>query len=131
MKALTVQQPWADAIAYGGKHIENRSWAPPAAAVGSTILIHAGKTFDPMGRFVITDWDALASWPDARGAVIATAVLAGHHRADGCCAPWGDPRAHHWQLADVQPLAEPVPCRGAQKLWTPTTATIQRITRTA
>ncbi|MFE1936473.1 ASCH domain-containing protein [Streptomyces sp. NPDC059474] len=131
MKALTVHQPWADAIAYGGKRIENRSWTPPAAAVGSTILIHAGKIFDPMGRFVITDWDALGRWPDARGAVIATAVLAGHHRADGCCSPWGEPRGHHWQLTDVQPLTEPVPCRGAQRLWTPTTATIQRIIRTA
>ncbi|AGP55893.1 MULTISPECIES: ASCH domain-containing protein [Streptomyces violaceusniger group] len=119
MKALTVHQPWADAIAYGGKRIENRSWTPPAAAVGSTILIHAGKTFDPTARFVITDWKALDNWPDARGAIIATAVLAGHHRADGCCAPWGDARGHHWQLTDVQPLTEPVPCRGAQRLWTP------------
>lgn len=31
-------------------------------------------------------------------------------------SPWAAQGQYHWQLADVTPI-EPVPCRGAQKLW--------------
>jgi hypothetical protein len=27
------------------------------------------------------------------------------------------PGQWHWELTDVRPLAGPVPCRGAQRLW--------------
>jgi hypothetical protein len=40
MKALSIQQPWAYAILYCGKDIENRDWYTP---VRGRILIHAGK----------------------------------------------------------------------------------------
>lgn len=43
MKALTLLNPWAQAIAYWGKDVENRTWAPPASLVGERIAIHAGK----------------------------------------------------------------------------------------
>jgi len=120
MKALTIRQPWADAIAHGEKRTENRTWQPPAKHIGTRILIHAGAAYDPMGRFVITDWAALEGWPDTRGAVIAVAQLRDVHAAkDDCCAPWGQPDVYHWQLADVTALSEPVPCKGRLNLWTP------------
>lgn len=43
MQALTIWQPWASLIVHGFKRIENRTWAPPADLVGTTIAIHAGK----------------------------------------------------------------------------------------
>ena len=53
MKALTIRQPWAQAIAFGvvdgrRKAIENRSWAPPAAMLGAEFLVHvsAKLTYD-------------------------------------------------------------------------------------
>ena len=42
MKALTLKAPWGTAIAKLGKDIENRSWKPPAAIVGTRIAIHQG-----------------------------------------------------------------------------------------
>ena len=43
MKALTIRQPWAWAIVYAGKDIENRSWK---TKLRETIAVHAGLGFD-------------------------------------------------------------------------------------
>lgn len=119
MRALTIKQPWADAIAHGEKRCENRTWEPPKKHLGTRILIHAGVAYDPMGRFHI-DRNTLGSWPDTRGAIIAVATLQDFHMAaDGCCSPWGLPNIYHWILADVAALPEPVPAKGALGFWTP------------
>lgn len=34
------------------------------------------------------------------------------------CSPWAEPDSWHWTLRDPQPLAEPIPMRGRQRLWT-------------
>lgn len=129
MKALTVKQPWADAIAHGTKRTENRTWKPSNSA-GTRILIHAGGAYDTMGRFLITDRAALNSWPDTRGAVIAIAEIGDVHTAEnGCCAPWGEYGVYHWTLAGVVPLPEPVPCGGRQMLWTPSDDVLARVHR--
>jgi len=74
----------------------------------------------------------VANWPPklALGAVVALATIAGCHVRDpgeGCgngryaygaiCSPWAYPEQFHWVLANVRPLSEPVPCRGALGLW--------------
>ena len=54
IKALTIKQPWASAIAFGDKRVENRSW--PTAYRG-LLAIHAGASID---------WDAAEkAWPAA------------------------------------------------------------------
>lgn len=120
MKALTIQQPWIDAIVQPGdkpKRTENRSWVPPASLIGQRILLHAGKADDR--RAVLTR----GNWPDQRGVILAAATITGHHLANVtgplCCAPWGFPLAYHWVLADVVALPEPVPAKGALGFWTP------------
>lgn len=47
MKALSVRQPWAWAIFYAGKDIENRGW--PTRHRGG-LIIHAAKTYDSSGH---------------------------------------------------------------------------------
>jgi len=122
MKSLTVLQPWAGAIAYGAKRIENRSWPIPRGDVGQAIAIHAAKSID-LGA-VPPDGE---SWPAGQwavGAILAAATLKGCHHASKCasetglCSPWAQQGQFHWELAEVRPIAEPVPCRGFQKLWT-------------
>ena len=65
------------------------------------------------------------------GAVSALAGVAGCHHSDECmlplgavppggragCSPWAVRGQWHIELADVRPLPEPVPCRGALGLW--------------
>jgi len=46
MKALSISQPWAWAILYAGKWIENRKWN---TNFRSWFLIHAAKSWDQRG----------------------------------------------------------------------------------
>ena len=130
MRALTIKPPWSEAIRYGTKRVENRSWPAPAFALRTVIAIHAGKGFDydavfPRSPMTLPPADC------ALGAVVAVARLANCHDSPDCygslqrpgsgqhplCSPWAIRFQWHWLLADVRPLAEPVPCRGALGLW--------------
>ncbi|MFI0929609.1 hypothetical protein ACH4TP_37660 [Streptomyces sp. NPDC021012] len=118
MRALTIRQPYADAIVWGTKRTENRSRPIPAAHLGTTILIHAAKDLHASGA-VASDFTH-ETWPDARSAIIGTAVLDSCHKAsDDCCTPWGMDDHWHWTLRDCRPLPRPVPTAGALGLWTP------------
>jgi len=125
IRGLSIQQPWAAAIAYGAKRVENRTWAAPHWAIGQVIAIHASKKPDISARP-----PAGESWPERRmhlGAVVAVATITGCHLSPDfggtcgatrpLCSPWSVRDQYHWLLTDVRPLAEPVPCRGMLGLW--------------
>lgn len=137
MRGLSVKQPWAGAIAYGPKRVENRTWLAPSWIIGETIAIHASVSPD----WTAPDraWTAAGLAPHHRGephkpwlasmtlgAVIAVAVVKDCHppyricNPDGpesACSPWAVWGQCHWVLEGVRPLREPVPCRGALGLW--------------
>ncbi|MGW9299657.1 ASCH domain-containing protein [Streptomyces cyaneofuscatus] len=123
MRALTIRQPWADAIAHGTKRTENRSWPAPAKHIGTRILIHAAAAEDRKprpSRDVPRDLTGgFGIWPDTRSAIIAVATLVGCHFDTGCCTPWGMDGYFHWELTDVTALPEPLPAKGALGFWTP------------
>jgi hypothetical protein len=140
VKALTIKQPWADAICFLGKRVENRSWRPPAELVGQRIAIHAAKAFDTRGhdRFYATDLVgptgvvSFAQWlmmsnPRVRGAIVATAVLV--RVVEQGDSPWFSGPVG-WVLDELRVLLEPLECRGAQRLWTVPIA-IEEALRTA
>lgn len=135
MKALTIRQPWADAIVHtdhprwGRKRIENRTWDLPGAHVGARILIHAAKTGDRKALLA-----GVLPGPDARGAIIGTAVLTGAHFAGvACqirnCGPWAFPDTYHWQLDDVIALDEPITAKGRLGFWTPDSDVLTAVRR--
>ena len=131
IRAITIQQPWAWAVAHGGKTIENRNWG---LAYRGPIAIHAGLTWSEDGGRdarvlnALRGTDALTQTGLARGAVVALADLVDEHPDAGCCRPWGQPGEHHLVLANVRPLGEPLPCRGALGLWQLPTAIADRLT---
>ncbi|MGV9888341.1 hypothetical protein [Streptomyces sp. NPDC003395] len=115
MKALTIRQPWAGAIAHQTKRVENRSWKLPTKHEGARILIHAGAQPD---RHAQVYGDHL----DVHSAIVAIATITGCHFDNGnqvCCSYWAQPDLYHWELADVVALPEPVPAKGALGFWTP------------
>jgi hypothetical protein len=148
VKALTVRQPWAEAIACGAKLVENRSFS---ASYRGPLAIHAAKGWAEWGVY---DERLLALWPKGgvgrfgyslrhvpayhgrppspfrAGVVLAVAELVDVHPAVGCCKPWGEDHyaasdgrrrsnVHHWVLEGVMRLDQPVPARGRLGLWTP------------
>lgn len=120
IRALTIRQPYADAIVHGvrdgaPKRIENRTRPVPPKYVGATIFIHAGLAVD---RHAVLPGGIIAGH-DARGAIIGTARITGSHPDAGCCRPWGMDQPFHWELADVRPLTAPVPAKGALGFWKP------------
>lgn len=52
VRALTLKQPWASAVVFGPKRIENRTWRGP---VGERIAIHAGAAWDAAGESLCFD----------------------------------------------------------------------------
>jgi ASCH domain len=124
MRALTVWQPWTDAIARGTKRVENRSWPAPPGIIGSEIAIHAGQEVDKSAvppRGLAWPCPGLPLRRRVRGAVIAVAVVTGCHHASECrlrpCSPWAAAGQYHWEMAQVRPLPAPVPARGSRRLW--------------
>lgn len=113
VRALSVREPWASAIAWAAveptaKLVENRSQGFPKNYRG-LLLIHASLGWSARGR---VDRRLLRLWPAdtphgealrhgsavrgrppapfESGAVIAAADCVDIHEAAGCCKPWGE-----------------------------------------
>lgn len=132
MKAITIWQPWAGALAAGIKKYETRSWA---TKYRGPIAIHAAArdVFDTLELITIPTALKIkeavrCEWADLpRGAIIATGELVdcieitpefmdalhpdemefGHYA----------PGRYAWKLENVRPLPDPVRVKGKQGLW--------------
>lgn len=131
MKALSVRQPWAWAIAKGYKNVENRSWT---ATYRGPLAIHAAARWDDYAvealRDVVRTVRAMGvplpktladdlPYSDTR-LVVAVVDL-----VDICtrplracdCGPWAIAGQSHWQLANARLLPEPFAAKGRLGLW--------------
>lgn len=138
MKALTIWQPWAAALAAGIKVYETRSW--PTKYRGTLAIHAASKSFHVCwNRFtkdaareticrrleLPTDFDSEANFP--LGCVLATAELvdcveitpefAATLSSDELALGDYTPGRYAWKLVNVKKFANPVPVRGWQGLW--------------
>lgn len=132
MKAITVWQPWAGALAAGIKENETRSWA---TKYRGPIAIHAAmrEVFDGLALIPVPialkikealrcEWNEIP-----RGAIIATGELVDCIKITpeyvATLSPdelaLGDytPGRYAWKLANVKKLPEPIPAKGRQGLW--------------
>jgi hypothetical protein len=129
---LTVRQPYADAIAFGAKTVENRTRALPPKYEGVPVLLHAAKDphasgITPLDLAQIT-WCDISQWTGIRSAILAVIRFKGSHRCADvhwCCKPWGQvetkehPEVWHWEIDHVERLKTPVPASGALSFWKP------------
>ncbi|MFQ6550470.1 ASCH domain-containing protein [Aestuariibius sp. 2305UL40-4] len=118
MKALSIRQPWADAIIWHGKDVENRTWQ---THYRGPVLIHAAKAWGPSER-------ADLAWVEERTGTKLEDVdrpllggIIGQVEIIDCVAkmesrwffgPYG------FVLANAKPLPFR-PCRGALGFFTP------------
>lgn len=128
MRAISIHQPWANAILYQGKTVENRTWAP---LYRGKIAIHASKSkksYDDMPPEIwrvdygceLPKWDTLPI-----GCLVGVATFTrcfdfynpddekniSEQEMKWACGPLC------WVLKDVIPFKVPMPYRGAQGLF--------------
>jgi hypothetical protein len=121
VKALTIRQPWAWAVVYAGKNVENRRWQ---TSYRGPLLIHAAKEDDPAGvagvLWTMAEPGAFGQPKagfEARGAIIGLAYL--EDILIDSPSPWARARRYHWKLEFPVPIDPPVPCLGKPGLWSP------------
>jgi hypothetical protein len=132
LSALTLWVPWTWAI-LGlppelAKRLENRPWKPPRKILGRWICLHASAARKPRYEAAVAarirevtgrDVPDLAGL--ARGAIVGLAKVSGYVETSD--DPWfmgpavDGKKNYGWLLEAVRPLAQPVPCRGYQRLW--------------
>ena len=140
MRALTLYQPWASLISVGAKRVETRGWR---TSYRGPLAIHAGRGGarddllyeEPFRQALFGD----VYVPPARarelvpvGCIVATCLLVDvvptemtdrwlQHSGSAAERAFGDfsPGRYAWLLDAVAPLAEPIGCAGALKLWEP------------
>ncbi len=111
---MSIRQPWAWAILYGDKRVENRTWY---TAYRGPIFIHAGLTVD---RRAFEDLEATIRAvaaprpPAVCGALIGVATIIDCVRQEEVPRELASWAVGPWCLIldHVAPLAEPVPMRG-------------------
>ena len=117
MKAITVKQPWAWAIAHGGKPVENRGNNLRCVKPGEVFAIHAGKGWDSgAGQQIANITDEEFAYTDEKKAtgIIALARFGGNvveHDSPYFTGPIG------WVLDERNPLTKPLPINGKQGPW--------------
>lgn len=121
MKALSIRAPWWWFILHGGKSVENRDW--PTRYRGP-VWIHASKWFRLDD--VVENFDFARNIAVRQGRELPSVTLrdlrdrgghiVGRARIVDCVSRSDSPwffGPHGFVLADVEPLAEPIPCKGA------------------
>jgi hypothetical protein len=115
MYGLTLHSPWAQAIVYGPKRVENRSWRP-GAALGELIAIHCGETLDEEAVHMLRERDLYEYREELHhpGHIVGVArVVDVVEQSDD---PWfRGPLG--WILEDVRALDEPLATPGDRRLW--------------
>jgi hypothetical protein len=127
---LTVRQPFASAIIYGAKDVENRSWIS-RRVLGRRVLIHAGAALhDEAARCrELWPWVANVESTDGelpRGAIIGS-VFVESFVASSSSIWWTGPFG--WKLTRPEKLATPIECRGKMGLWHPGEDVLARVHR--
>lgn len=133
IRGLSLTRPWPFAFVaqpkrhgVAPKRLENRSWMPPKRLIGHMLALHAAQSWDEDGREFIAETTGLyvpnkQESPDSE--IFAVCMLGGfmRHEQDHRMTPEQRPwffGPYGWIIAEFVRLKTPVPCKGAQGLWT-------------
>ena len=122
MRAISLWQPWATAIAVGVKSIETRHWKTDYRG---PLAIHAAKRFDKHQREFAQTEHTLGRLPGSLplGAIVAVVTLKDCqptaelvHEVSPIERIFGDFHRGRWAwlLEDIRSLDEPIPFAGRQ-----------------
>lgn len=125
MRAVTLWRPWDQAMAHGGKPVENRPWAFWPAMIGQPMALHAGKRYDKEGAAWMRD-EGLYVPPSDQDSPTGIVAVVTFSRVIHELQTEDDPILDSpwffgpfgWVVGEMVPLASVVPCKGAQGIWT-------------
>lgn len=118
MRAVSLWQPWASAMALGLKTVETRHWR---TNVRGSVAIHAAKRWTREERELAEAHGLPLPLP--LGAVVAVGWFMAIHSTERLAPQlspqelaWGNygPGRFGWIFGDIRALSEPVPCIGRQ-----------------
>lgn len=136
MKCLSIRQPFAWLIVHSIKRVENRSWPAPPALIGERIAIHASA-----GPVALRSWSEIVRGPHIppeegvtvggfelpplvtlpRGVILGTVCVEGCQRFEDLPKRLQQDAFAEgpicWLLTNALPLAVPISCKGALRLW--------------
>lgn len=111
---ITLTRPWAWAVIYGGKDVENRDWRP-REPVG--LLIHAGREYDWEAEKWLTSQGLTVPEPrDQPARVIIGKVHASTFRRGDSSSRFAAYGRWNWELTDPEPAVHPIDWRGVPGL---------------
>jgi hypothetical protein len=120
MKAITIRQPWAWAIVFADKDIENRPWhtmyrgpllIDAGAAYRADVSLPRGVHTPPRGDL---DFSAILG-------VVDLVDVVERSRSRWFLGEYG------FVLENPRALSRPIPCKGQLGLWTPTPAQVRLV----
>lgn len=143
MRVLTVRQPWAEAIIFGGKDVENRP-RNIAGRYRGHVAIHTAlhkpspaewQSFESEYPQALSQMTHRVPWGQEEfGVIIGVVDLIGAHSwpcvggdRTWKCSEWGFEDGWHLELTNPRPLREPIPFKGALGLRRLDDYTIARI----
>lgn len=147
MRCITLHQPWASAVMFGPKGIENRDWWPDKPEDGSPLYLgfHAGVGVQSKRQFKYDCDFVRERWPEMpdpetlpRGVVLGAVHILDvvdklgptFGELSAAMLDWCNPadvQRYAWVLGDRRPLSEPIQLRGMQKLWWPPMSVQRRL----
>ncbi|HUI27943.1 MAG TPA: ASCH domain-containing protein [Candidatus Kryptonia bacterium] len=120
MKAITIKQPWAWAIIFAGKDIENRSWY---LHYRGPLLIHAGAAYQANAR--LHEGNPSTRSPQLEfSAIIGVVDLVDVVQRSKVALISG---RYGFVLRNPRAISPPIPCKGRLNLWTPTETQVRRV----
>jgi hypothetical protein len=132
MKAISIRPPWAWAIIYAGKNIENRTWK---TRLRGTVAVHASRmmtraSYDSalkeIKRIVpgakVPAYDAMV-----RGAIVGLVDLVGCEEQTK--SKWHVRGHYGFVLTNPRAILTPIPCKGRLNFWEVPGVITRRISR--
>jgi hypothetical protein len=113
LPAISIRQPWAWAILYAGKDIENRSWILAKLFMHNPNLLHTGKTVDEEGFRRLRKWGIDVPDDLPLGGIVGRIQFGDprHVKPFEELSRWADRGQAHWPIESSAPLPF-FPCAG-------------------
>lgn len=124
MRGLSLSQPYAWAMLHAGKGLENREWPPSDEVIGKRIALHAAKSFDDKGVFMLDRLGIIERPTEYQRSAIVGVGTVEYARTELAKVPeaerrwWIDrPNNYGWIISNRIALPAPIPWDGQLGLW--------------